>query len=110
MRVALIGSRTLTIEHPEAFLPPNTTEILSGGAKGIDTCAASYAKAHHIALREFLPDYASFGKSAPLRRNIQIVRDAELVIAFWDGSSKGTKFVIDYCRAHGIPLQLYIIL
>ena len=39
MKVAIVGSRGLYIEHLERYLPPGTTEIVSGGAKGIDTCA-----------------------------------------------------------------------
>lgn len=110
MRVAIIGSRTVTIENLEVFLPPNTTEILSGGAIGVDTCAAIYAKTHGLPLCEYLPDYASFGKSAPLHRNIRIVEQADLVIAFWDGKSGGTRFTIEHCRSRKIPLKLYIIL
>ena len=39
MIVAVVGSRTLKVENLKDYLPKNTTEIVSGGAKGIDTCA-----------------------------------------------------------------------
>ena len=45
MRVAIIGSRTLTVDNPGAYLPPGTDEIVSGGARGVDACARSYARA-----------------------------------------------------------------
>ncbi len=57
MKVAVIGSRGLEVLNLEAFLPEDTTEIVSGGAKGIDTCARAYALAHGLKLTEFLPDY-----------------------------------------------------
>ena len=36
MKLAIIGSRSLTINNLEDYIPPNTVEIISGGAKGID--------------------------------------------------------------------------
>lgn len=107
MRVAVIGSRTLTISNLGDYLPENTCEIISGGAVGIDQCARRYALEHGIALCEFLPDYSRYGRAAPLRRNDQIIRRAELVLAFWDGHSHGTVYTIRQCRALGIPFQLF---
>ena len=43
MKIAVIGSRNGTISNLEQFLPEEVTEIVSGGAKGIDTCAKEYA-------------------------------------------------------------------
>ena len=34
---------------------------------------------------------------------------ADIVIAFWDGKSRGTKFVIDNCRKLGVEVRVYII-
>ena len=106
MTVAVIGSRDRCIDCFEDYLPDGVDTIISGGARGIDSCAASYARAKGIRLIEILPDYSSYGKSAPIRRNIQIIESADLVIAFWDGKSKGTKFVIEYCQRHGKPLRI----
>ena len=57
MKVAVIGSRGLTIDNLEKYLPRETTEIISGGAKGIDTCAREYAVSHGIKLTELLSEY-----------------------------------------------------
>lgn len=43
MKIAVIGSRGLRVNNLEKYLPKNTTEIVSGGAIGIDTCAKNYA-------------------------------------------------------------------
>ncbi len=107
MKVAIIGSRGLMVEDLRQYLPENTTEIVSGGAKGIDTCAREYAVSHGIKLTEFLPDYKKYGRSAPLKRNIQIIEYADIVLAFWDGTSRGTKFVIDNCHKAGIPVKIF---
>ena len=108
MKVAVIGSRGLTVSDLGKYLPEGTTEIVSGGAKGIDTCAKEYAIAHEIKLTEFLPDYGKYKKGAPLKRNLQIIEYADVVLAFWDGKSKGTKFVIDHCREKGVDVNIYI--
>lgn len=107
MRVAIIGSRGLMINNLEKYLPADTTEIVSGGARGIDTCAKNYALSHNIKLTEFLPEYDKFGRSAPLKRNIRIIQNADMVIAFWDGKSHGTKFVIDKCREMKAKITIY---
>ncbi|MDE7301690.1 MAG: DUF2493 domain-containing protein [Oscillospiraceae bacterium] len=109
MKFAVIGSRGLTIDNLEKYLPPETTEIISGGAKGIDTCAREYAIAHNIKLTEFLPEYEKYGKSAPLKRNITIIESADIVLAFWDGRSNGTRFVIDKCREAGKAIKVEIV-
>lgn len=73
MKVAIIGSRNLKVENLEQYLPKETTEIVSGGAVGIDRCAREYAIAEKIKLTEFLPEYYKYGRSAPLKRNITII-------------------------------------
>ncbi|MBQ5318392.1 MAG: hypothetical protein J6K17_04805 [Oscillospiraceae bacterium] len=106
MKVAVIGSRSLTISNLGDYLPQDTTEIISGGAKGVDTCAKEYAFSHGIKIREYLPEYEKHGKAAPLKRNITIIQNADLVLAFWDGKSKGTKFVIDNCARLGVKVRV----
>lgn len=108
MKVAIVGSRGLQVAHLENYLPAGVTEIVSGGARGIDTCARAYARSHQIKLTEFLPEYEKYGRSAPLRRNITIIEYADLVLAFWDGASRGTKFVIDNCKRRGIPVRVFV--
>ena len=107
MKVAVIGSRGLQVGHLGDYLPAGVTEIVSGGARGIDTCAKNYALAHWLKLTEFLPEYGKYGRGAPLRRNIVIIEYADAVLAFWDGTSRGTKYVIDNCKKRNIPVAVY---
>lgn len=109
MKVAVIGSRGLSVSDLGRYLPENTTEIVSGGAKGVDTSARVYALAHGIKLTEFLPEYTKYGRSAPLKRNITIIEYSDIVLAFWEGKSRGTKFVIDNCRKLGVEVRVYVI-
>lgn len=109
MKVAVIGSRGLSVSDLGRYLPKNTTEIVSGGARGVDTSAREYALSHGIKLTEFMPEYTRFGRSAPLKRNITIIEYSDIVLAFWDGKSRGTKFVIDNCRKLGVEVRVYIL-
>lgn len=108
MKVAIIGSRNLMVKNLGQYLPENVTEIVSGGAKGIDTCAREYALKNNIKITEFLPDYNKYGRSAPLKRNVLIVDYSDVVLAFWDGRSRGTKFVIDKCRQCSKPVKIFM--
>lgn len=107
MKLAIIGSRTATdyyllLRVMEQYFPSRMTkegpespitEIISGGAKGADSLAARFAKenAHHrIKLTEFLPDWNKHGKRAGFVRNEDIIKNADRVLALWDGVSKGT--------------------
>ena len=98
MKIAIIGSRNLIVENLEKYIPDNCEEIVSGGADGIDKCAKDYANKLKITLKEFFPEYKIYGRSAPIVRNKLIVDYSDEVIAFWNGVSKGTKSVIDYCK------------
>ena len=98
MKVGVVGSRSKTIQNLENYLPKDTSEIVSGGAIGIDTCARIYAKGKGIKLVDFLPDYKKYGRGAPLKRNNLIVEYADVVVAFWDGISRGTKYTINFAE------------
>ena len=108
MKIAVIGSRGITAVDLKKYLPPETKEIVSGGAKGVDTVAKEYAIRNGIKLTEFLPEYDKYGKGAPLKRNITIIEYADMVLAFWDGKSRGTKYVIDNCKRIGVPVKVFI--
>lgn len=74
------------------------TEIVSGGAVGADTLARDYAKSRGIKLTEFLPNWKLYKNAAGMIRNKAIVSKCDSLIAFWDGSSKGTANSIDLAR------------
>ena len=109
LKVAIIGSRTLQVNDLGEYLPIGISEIVSGGAKGIDTQAREYAKKNNLPLKEFLPEYHKYGRSAPLKRNLQIVAYADTVVAFWDGVSKGTKYVIDIYQKQGKKITVHFL-
>lgn len=98
MRVSITGSRGLSVSFSdiEAHLPSGTTTIVSGGASGVDSIAASYARSRGIALYVIRPDYSGVlpTRVAPLARNTDIVAQADYCLFFFDGSSHGTRDTI----------------
>lgn len=108
MKLAIIGSRSLTV-NLEKYITEDVTEIVSGGAEGIDMLAKQYAIAHNIKLTEFFPKYEKYKRNAPLVRNREIVDYADTILAFWDSESRGTKFTIDYSRKVGKIVTVIIV-
>ena len=107
MKIAIIGSRNLKVEALDEYLPSEVSEIVSGGAVGIDSCAREYAIRNEIKLTEFLPEYDKYKRGAPIVRNRKIVEYADEVIALWDGESRGTLSVIKYCEKIGKKCRIF---
>ena len=99
--------RGLQIEDLKKFIPRGVTDIVSGGAKGIDSQAAQYAILNNIPLKEFLPEYSKYGKYAPLRRNKEIAEYSDMALAFWDGTSKGTMHTISLFKSLGKEVLIF---
>lgn len=109
IKLAIIGSRTLLDFDKHSILrhiPPETTAIISGGARGIDSLAKSIAQELGLAFLEMKPDYARYGKTAPLSRNAAIVSMADRVLAVWDFTSRGTAHIIAQCIERGVPVRI----
>jgi hypothetical protein len=107
MRIAIIGSRTITAIDVSSYIS-ECDELISGGACGVDACAAEYAQKRGIKMTIFPPCYEKYGRAAPIVRNKQIVDYADEVLAFWDGCSRGTNGVIAYCLKIGKKVSVVI--
>ena len=78
--------------------------IISGGARGADTLAERYAKEANYKLEVFKADWTKHGKQAGFIRNGYIITAADAVVAFWDGTSRGTLDTINKAKALNLPL------
>ena len=107
MKIAVIGSRDIMVSNIGRYIS-ECDEIVSGGAAGVDSCAAEYAKQNGIKLTEFMPKYERYGRAAPILRNREIVDYADKIVAFWDGSSRGTLSVIKYAEKIGKPCEVIL--
>ncbi len=108
MIAAVVGSRTFSNYDllSEELSKHNIHEMVSGGAVGADSLAERYAAEWEIPIRIFKPDWST-GRGAGLARNTDIINAADIVIAFHDGESKGTKDSIN--KAKKFNKQLIII-
>lgn len=117
MRVLITGSRDWTdaeVIQQVLFslfriseLPPT---IIHGGAKGADSVAAQFCRAWHWPLEEYKADWQRYGKSAGIRRNIEMLDSKpDLVLAFRIGGekSRGTTHCIRAAQERGIPVITY---
>ena len=107
MKVAVVGSRSITVSDIGKYVA-DVEEIVSGGAEGVDSCAAEYAKKSGKKLTVFLPQYDHYGRAAPIVRNKEIVDYSDKIIVFWNGKSKGTLSVIKYAKKIGKPCEIII--
>ncbi len=109
MKLAVIGSRRLTGIEIGRYIPEGVTEIVSGGANGVDTLAKEFASRTGIKLSEFLPNYKRYGRGAPLKRNEEIAEYADEALALWDGRSRGTEYTIKLFQKLNKKVQIVII-
>jgi len=126
MKVAIIGGRDFENYELLKFklLPyrASITKIISGGAKGADSLGELYAKEHNIPTKVFHAEWTLFEEPcvvkvndkgqkynalAGFNRNSDIIKNADFIICFWDGKSKGTKDSIG--KAHKLKKDILII-
>lgn len=109
MKTIIAGSREITqygivFQAAEDFYLAGheITEVVSGGARGIDRLGERYAKEEKIPLKVFPADWNTHGKAAGHIRNLQMAQYADALIAIWDGKSRGTKNMIDNATNNGL--------
>jgi hypothetical protein len=80
--------------------------VVSGHARGADTLGEKYAQDEGFTLEIYPAQWKKFGKGAGYRRNEQMAEIADALIAFWDGSSKGTKHMIDIMNEKNLLVRV----
>lgn len=81
---------------------PSVT-IIHGTARGADTICAEWADTYGFEVVAMPAEWDKYGKSAGFRRNSAMLDlNPDMVIAFWDGSSKGTLHTITEAKKRGI--------
>ena len=92
--------------------PKELVKIISGGARGADTLGEYFAKEFGLEVKRFIPDWDSLGKRAGYVRNADMAKYAVqdghygLLIAFWNGESRGTKHMIDLANKYGLEVHV----
>lgn len=112
IRVIVAGSRKfnnlqkLRHELDRLDIHNIASEIVSGGARGVDSLGEEYAKAWNIPVKVFPADWETHGKKAGYLRNQEMAQYADELFAFWDGKSLGTKHMIDLALKHNLDVEI----
>ena len=80
--------------------------IISGTARGADKLGERYALENGFILNKFPADWDRYGKSAGYKRNVLMAEHADVLIAFWDGISRGTRHMIEIARSKGLQVHI----
>ena len=110
MKLGIVGSRDFWDYNLAERIIDNfrnkfdVEKIVSGGAKGADSMGSQYAAKHRIDIIIHHPNWDKYGRKAGFLRNKLIVDDSDIVIAFWDGVSHGTKHTINICKENHKPV------
>ena len=113
MKTIIAGSRNIT--DPSHLSPAlqlvdwEITEIISGGARGVDRLAINLAKYGDIPLEVFPADWDQYGRSAGVIRNREMAQYADALLAIWDGDSTGTQNMIQEARNEDLLVEVYIV-
>jgi hypothetical protein len=129
MRVIIAGGRDFQhyklmkykmIEILKNITTPIT--IIQGGAEGADKLAITFAKERGYKMKQYDAEWDnllapgaiiknnSFGKpynaKAGIDRNEKMAKNADALVAFWDGKSPGTKSMIDIAERHKLKIRV----
>lgn len=104
-KVAVVGSRGFRnarlVDQKMSEMKPSL--VISGGADGADHLGETWARRNGVETLIFHPDHKKY-KHAYHHRNRLIAEACDVLVAFWDGRSSGTKYTIGYARRIGKPV------
>lgn len=112
-RVIVAGSRSFEDKKlcfkvlDKLFMNRKPDSIVCGCARGADALGEQYSDERGIRTDLFPACWEVYGKSAGYRRNVEMAQNAEALVAFWDGSSKGTKHMIDIASERGLQVVVF---
>lgn len=110
-RVLVCGSRHFNdgdIVARELSSIGDISEIIHGGAPGADTCAGTFARDNSIPVNVYPALWQLYGVGAGPERNRRMLAESkpDLVVAFWDGQSRGTKHMIGIAEKAGVEVRI----
>lgn len=114
MRTIIAGSRTI-VEYREvvtaiALCGFKPTAIISGGARGADNFGEKFGFDFGLPVFIYPANWADYGKQAGYLRNIEMAKNADALIAVWNGKSKGTRHMIDIAARYQLKIHVRLVL
>ncbi len=80
--------------------------VVCGKARGADTLGEQYAKERGYTVACFPADWDKYGKAAGFIRNEQMAQNADALVAFWDGQSRGTRNMIELAQRYNLKIRV----
>jgi hypothetical protein len=80
--------------------------IISGMGQGADNLAERYAEENKIRISTFAANKKKYGNSWVLRKHIDMARNADACVCFWDGKSAIAKHMIDTAQRYNLKLRI----
>ena len=113
LKVIIAGSRTI-LNYRQVCIAVklsafNITEVVSGVAKGPDKLGEQWAAEHNIPVKRFHADWNRLGRAAGPIRNQQMGEYADAAVIVWDGSSSGSKNMMDVMHQLTKPCFVYTV-
>lgn len=111
MRVIIAGGRDfsdykLLKERCDYYLrSSDDITIISGCARGADLLGERYANEKGYKILKFPADW-NLGKQAGYLRNVEMSKNADALIAFWNNNSKGTKHMIEIAQKSNLEVRI----
>lgn len=114
MKIIIAGSRTYNdysrlsefCDQVISSMPETKITIVSGCAKGADMLGERYASERGYEVIKYPADWDKYGKSAGFLRNEEMAKVGHILIAFWDGQSKGTEHMINLGKKHNLKIEI----
>ena len=112
MRVAIVGSRHFAdpdrVTEYVNGLPPRAS-VITGSASGVDAVVTKAARARGLSVQVISASFeevADASKSAT--RNQRLVDSCDVLVAFWDGTSKGTRETVERALDSGKEVHVFV--
>lgn len=112
MRVAIVGSRHFS--EPERVAEyvnglPARASIVTGSASGVDAAATRAARARGLAVRVMPASFEELkDESRSAARNQKLIDACDVLVAFWDGSSTGTRATVERALDSGKEVHVFV--
>lgn len=115
MRIIIAGSREYNNYEEAAKLVDkfikdvnsSNVVIVSGGAKGADKIGEEYAARNDLDCVVYKANWGKYGKQAGIIRNGEMAKNADCLLAFWDGESRGTYNMINTAKKRKLKVRVF---
>jgi hypothetical protein len=115
LKCIIAGSRSITsYQTVKAAIEScpwldEVTEVVTGGAQGVDLLADEWARYNKKNRVIFLANWEGHGRAAGVLRNARMATHADACIVIWDGKSPGSRNMLETAKREGLKVWEVIV-